>query len=77
MFSPRLSYFPRARIFSAKPFTNLVSFIHVYLHPKNQSLILIYSWDFGNQRVLNTDLPKAFLPITWETRFPRHAGYAE
>ena len=34
--------FPQMRIFSENLLTSLVSFIHAYLHAKNQSQILIY-----------------------------------
>ena len=34
--------FPQIRIFSENLFMSLVSFIHAYLHAKNQSQILIY-----------------------------------
>ena len=34
--------FPQMRIFSENLFMRLVSFIHAYLHAKNQSQILIY-----------------------------------
>ena len=42
-FGPKMSHLPRTRIFSAKQFINLVSFIHIYLHSKDQSLILIHA----------------------------------
>ena len=34
--------FPQMRIFSKNLLVTLVSFIHAYLHTKNQSQILIY-----------------------------------
>ena len=34
--------FPQIRVFSENLFRSLVSFIHAYLHAKNQSQILIY-----------------------------------
>ena len=34
--------FPQTRIFSEKMLMSLVSFIHAYLHAKNQGQILIY-----------------------------------
>ena len=37
--------FPQMRFFSENLLMNLVSFIHAYLHAKNQSLILIYWWN--------------------------------
>ena len=40
--------FPQMRIFSENLLMSLVSFIHAYLHPKNQSQILIYYWFIDN-----------------------------
>ena len=34
--------FPQMKIFSENLFMSLVSFIHAYLHAKNQSQVLIY-----------------------------------
>ena len=41
-FRAKIGPFPQIRISSENLFMRLVSFIHVYLHAKNQSHILIY-----------------------------------
>ena len=40
--------FPQMRIFSENLLMSLVSFIHAYLHAKNQSQILIYYWNIDD-----------------------------
>ena len=40
--------FSQMRIFSENLLMSLVSFIHVYLHAKNQSQILIYYWNIDD-----------------------------
>ena len=42
IFGPKMVHLPQIRIFSEYLSMNLVSFIHAYLHAKNQSQILIY-----------------------------------
>ena len=42
IFGPKMAHFPKWEFFSENLLMNLVSFIHAYLHAKNQSQILIY-----------------------------------
>ena len=42
IFGPKMAHFPKWFFFSEKLLMSLVSFIHAYLHAKNQSQILIY-----------------------------------
>ena len=42
IFGPKMAHFPKWEFFSENLLMSLVSFIHAYLHAKNQSPILIY-----------------------------------
>ena len=42
IFGPKMAHFPKWEFFSENLLISLVSFIHAYLHAKNQSHILIY-----------------------------------
>ena len=42
IFGPKMAHFPKWEFFSENLLMSLVSFIHAYLHAKNQSQILIY-----------------------------------
>ena len=42
IFGPKMAHFPKWEFFSKNLSMSLVSFIHAYLHAKNQSQILIY-----------------------------------
>ena len=42
IFGPKTVHFPKLKFFSENLLMNLVSFIHDYLHVKNQSQVLIY-----------------------------------
>ena len=42
IFGPKMAHFPKWEFFSENLSISLVSFIHAYLHPKNQSQILFY-----------------------------------
>ena len=42
VFGNKMAHFPRSELFSEDLLMSLVSFIHAYLHAKNQSQILIY-----------------------------------
>ena len=42
IFGPKMVHFPKWEFFSENLLMSLVSFIHAYLHAKNQSQILIY-----------------------------------
>ena len=42
IFGPKMAHFLKSEFFSENLLMSLVSFIHAYLHPKNQSQILIY-----------------------------------
>ena len=44
IFGPKMAHFPKWEFFSENLLMSLVSFIHAYLHAKNQSQILIYYW---------------------------------
>ena len=74
-FVPKMFHLLRTRIFSAKPFKSLASLIHIYLHSKNQSLILIHLWNFGNERVLNSDLTRAFFSYNLRDNFSQTCSF--
>ena len=42
IFGPKMAHFPKWEFFSENLLISVVSFIHAYLHSKNQSQILIY-----------------------------------
>ena len=42
IFGPKIAHFPKWEFFSENLLMSLVSFIHAYLHTKNQSQVLIY-----------------------------------
>ena len=48
VFGPKMAHFPKWNFFSENLLMSLVSFIHAYLHAKNQSQILIYSWNIDD-----------------------------
>ena len=48
IFGPKMVHFPKWDFFSENLFMSLVSFIHVYLHVKNQSKILMLLWNIDN-----------------------------
>ena len=48
VFGPKMAHFPKWEFFSENLLMSLVSFIHAYLHTKNQSQILIYYWNIDN-----------------------------
>ena len=48
IFGPKMAHFPTWEFFSENLLMSLVSFIHAYLHAKNQSRILIYYWNIDN-----------------------------
>ena len=43
-----MAHFPKGEFFSEKLLISLVSFIHVYLHAKKQSQLLIYQLNIDN-----------------------------
>ena len=61
--------FPQMRIFSENLLMSLVSFIHAYLHAKNQSQILIYQWNIDNWRILKSLWPRAIFGYNLRTIF--------
>ena len=48
IFGPKMVHFPKWEFFSENLLMSLVSFIHAYLHAKNQSQILIYYWNIDD-----------------------------
>ena len=48
IFGPKMAHFPKWEFFSENLLMSLVSFIHAYLHAKNQSQILIYKWNIDD-----------------------------
>ena len=48
IFWPKMVHLPKWEFFSEKLLMSLVSFIHVNLHAKNQSQILIYYWNIDD-----------------------------
>ena len=48
IFVPKMTHFSKWDPFSEHLLMSLVSFIHAYLHAKNQSQILIYYWNIDD-----------------------------
>ena len=48
IFGPKMVHFPKWEFRKKKLLMSLISFIHVYLHDKNQSQILIYYWNIDD-----------------------------
>ena len=48
IFGPKIAPFLQMRLFSENLVMSLVSFIHAYIHAKNQSQILIYQWNIDD-----------------------------
>ena len=48
IFGPKMSHFPKWEFLSKNLLMNLPSFIHAYIHAKNQSQILIYWWNIND-----------------------------
>ena len=63
--------FPQMRILLENQLTCLVSFIHAYLHAKNQSQILIYWWNIDWKLIGR----EPFLSITWEPNFSQACSF--
>ena len=63
------SHFLNGNFFSENLLMSLVSFIHVYLHAKNQSQILLYYWNIDNQRILKSHWLTAIFDNNLRTRF--------
>ena len=57
--------------------TQLLPFMDVYLHAKNQSEISTTSGDTSNQRILQSDWPRALWAITREPEFSQTCGFRE
>ena len=55
--------FPKMRVFSENLLMSLVSFIHAYLHAKNETQILIYKWN------------EQFSALTWELDFSQACSF--
>ena len=55
--------------------TQLLPFMDVYLHAKNQSDISTPSRDINNQRILQSDWPRAFWPKTRQPEFSQTCGF--
>ena len=61
--------FASNKFFSKNLLMSLVSFIHAYLHAKNQSQILIYYWNTDDLKILKSHRLKAIFAFTWELDF--------
>ena len=48
IFGPKMSHFPKWEFLSENLLMSLPSFIHAYIHAKNQSQILIYWWNIND-----------------------------
>ena len=67
--------FPQMRIFFRNLLVSLVSFIHVYLHAKNQSQILIYSEILTIKKYWNLIGWEPFSAITWGPDFSQACSF--
>ena len=54
---------------------SLVSFIHAYLHAKNESQILIYQWNTGDLRILISHWLIAIFTFTLELDFSQACSF--
>ena len=61
--------------FSENLLMSLVSFIHVYLHAKNQSQILIYQWNTDDLRILKSHWLRAIFAFTWGLDFSQACSF--
>ena len=61
--------FPQMIIFSENLLMSLVSFIHAFLHTKNQSQILIYKRNVDVERILKSHWRRAIFGYNLRTRF--------
>ena len=59
---------PNENFFHKNLLISLVSFIHAYLHTKNQSQI-IYWWNIDDWKILKSHRPRAFFGYNLSTRF--------
>ena len=69
IFGPKMVHFPWWEFLSENLLMSLVSFIHAYPHPKNQSQILIYYWNIDNQIILKSHWSRAIFGYNLRTRF--------
>ena len=61
--------------FSENLLMGLVSFVHAYLHAKNQSQILIYWWNSDDLRILKYHWLRAIFAFTWEVDFSQACSF--
>ena len=74
-FSQRGPFASNNFFFSENLLMSLVSFIHVYLHAKNQSQILIYQWNTDDLRILKSHWLRAIFAFTWELDFSQACSF--
>ena len=54
---------------------SLVSFIHAYLHAKNQGQALIYQWNTDDLRILKSHWLRAIFAFIWELDFSQACSF--
>ena len=64
IFGSKVVHLPQIIFFSENLLMSLVSFIHVYLHAKNESQILIYWWNTDDLRILKSYCLRAIFAFT-------------
>ena len=74
-FSQRGPFASNNFFFSENLLMSLVSFIHVYLHAKNQSQILIYQWNTDDLRILKSHWLRTIFAFTWELDFSQACSF--
>ena len=67
--------FTSNNFFSENLLMSLASFIHAYLHNKNQSQILICLWNTDDLRILKPHWLRAIFAFTWELDFPQACSF--
>ena len=75
IFGSKVVHLPQIIFFSENLLMSLVSFIHAYLHVKNQSQILIYYWNTDELKILKSHCLKAIFVFTSELEFSQACSF--
>ena len=75
IFGPKVVHLPQINFFPENVLMSLVSFIHVYLHAKNQSQILIYKWNTDDLRILKSHWLRVNFAFIWELDFSQVCSF--
>ena len=75
IFGTKVVHLPQIIFFSENLLMSLVSFIHAYLHVKNQSQILIYYWNTDELKILKSHCLRAIFVFTSELEFSQACSF--